>query len=165
VRPSLDAVRLAVNEVAPRAVVGEVLSMTEVMGASWARYRFYTVILGFFATASLVLACAGLTGTLLYDARSRRHELVVRMALGASPGRLVGGVVGRSLGMLGSGATLGLLLFWPLHRFLRGIVPGVDSTDPGALLGFVLVLAIGALVAAWAPARVIHATEPRRALG
>ncbi len=162
--PAMEVVRSAVAEVAPRAVVDDLRPMTDVMGESWARFRFFALVLAFFAAAALVLACAGLAGTLLYEARLRHHEMGVRMALGAPVGRLVGRVLAGTFATVGAGAALGLLVYWPLHRYLDSVLPGVDPADPLALAAFAGLLLVTAVAAAWAPARLVRATEPTRAL-
>ncbi|HSR41819.1 MAG TPA: FtsX-like permease family protein, partial [Longimicrobiales bacterium] len=158
--PGADALRRAVEEAAPRAIVSAVRPMTEIMSSALARQRFYTLVLGVFAGTALLLAAAGLAGTLLYDVRRRRHELGVRMALGAPAGRLVRRIVGGGLLTVAGGAALGLLAYWPLARHLEELIPGVEPGDPLALAGFAAVLAGSALLASWIPARLAAGTDP-----
>ncbi|NIP58789.1 MAG: hypothetical protein GWM92_10755, partial [Gemmatimonadetes bacterium] len=158
--PGGDALRRAVEEAAPRAIVSAVRPMTDVMSSALARERFYTLLLGAFAGTALLLAAAGLSGTLLYDVRRRRHELGVRMALGAPAGRLVRRIVGGGLLTVAGGAALGLLAYWPLARHLQELVPGVEPGHPVALAGFAAVIAGSALLATWIPARLAAGTDP-----
>ncbi|MGD2067502.1 MAG: ADOP family duplicated permease [Gemmatimonadota bacterium] len=162
--PPLTALREIVGEVAPRAVVSEVRPLEAVMAASLARQRFYTLVLGVFAGCALALAGAGLCGSLLYDVRRRRHEMGVRMALGAPAGGLVRRVVLGGLGTVSLGAVVGLAAFWPLRRHLEGVVPGAGPGSPWVVAGFAAILAAVALLASWLPARLVSRTDPARAL-
>lgn len=162
--PTLDEIRAKVAEVAPRAVVDDLRPMSAVLGDSMARFRFYTLVLSVFALCSLVLACAGLAGTLLYDVRLRRHELGVRMAMGAPTGDLVLRVVRRAVATVAFGAVLGFLGCWPLRRQLEALVPGAELVDPLSLGALVVLLALTAAIAAWAPARLVARTDPVRSL-
>ncbi len=162
--PSTTAIAAAVADVAPQAIVSDVMSMESRMSDSLSRQRFYSMILSIFAGFSLVLAMSGLGGTLLYDARQRRHELGVRMALGAPATRMARGVLVRGLLTVGTGAVLGLLAYWPLRRFTETVAPGVNAVDVSALAGFGGLLFVAVLLASWVPARLVAATDPAKAL-
>lgn len=164
VPPSTATVANEVAAVAPQAVVADVMSMASRMSDSLGRQRFYSMVLSIFAGFALVLAMAGLGGTLLYDARQRRHELGVRMALGAPAARMARGVLVRGLVTVGTGALLGLGAYWPLRRFTENVVPGVEAVNGTALLGFGALLFLAVVVAAWIPARLVAATDPATAL-
>lgn len=158
--PSFEALRTAVAEAVPRAIVTAVRPMEEIMAGSLARQRFYTVVLAVFAGSALLLAAAGLGGTLLYDVRRRRHELGIRRALGASAGRLVRRTVVGGVTAAAAGAALGLLAYWPLSRHLEALVPGVDPGHPAIMTALGVLLTGVALAACWIPARAVARTDP-----
>ncbi len=164
VAPQRSEIVGAVAEVAPSAIVSEMQAFDALMSDSLARQRFYSLVLTTFAGVALALAMAGLAGTLLYDARQRRHELGVRMALGAPSGRMARAVLMRGLATVGVGAVLGLAAYWPLRRFAGSVVPGVETVAPGALVWFTVLLSAAVVIASWAPARLVAATDPARAL-
>jgi len=139
-------------------------AMTTLMTDSLAHQRFYTRVLSVFSLVALILAMAGLGGTLLYDARLRQHELGVRMALGAPADRMARSVFGEALTTVGLGGVLGLVAYLPLRRFTQSVVPGVDAIDPTTLALFALLLVGSVVVASWIPARLVAATDPVRAL-
>jgi len=118
------------------------------------------VIFATFAVVALLLAAGGLYGTLLYLAGQRRRELGIRLALGASRGRIQAQVLraGFVLGL--AGIALGLAGSWLSNRLLESRIWGVERGDPLALGGAAVVLLVTAVVASWLPARRAGRVDP-----
>lgn len=110
------------------AARGIVLSPA-VTGFSYLRERYATplfVLVGF--TGSLLLiACANLAGLLAARAAAREHELRVRLALGASRGRLLRLLLTESFTLSAGGTALGVLLAWWGARALLQFLPAESS--------------------------------------
>jgi hypothetical protein len=81
------------------------------------------------AVLALVLAATGLYALLSFLVARRRHELGVRIALGATRARLLALVMGESLRLLATGGVLGLGLAALLARLLSSQLYGVAPTD------------------------------------
>ncbi len=129
-----------------------------------ARLSFTMVLLGAAATVALTLAALGLYGVVSYVVALRTNEIGVRMALGARPADVQRLVVGGSLvlALLGLGAgTLGALA---LTRVLRGLLYGVQPTNPLAYLAAAAILGAVAALAAYLPARRAARVDPLVAL-
>ncbi|HYC52093.1 MAG TPA: ABC transporter permease [Gemmatimonadaceae bacterium] len=126
--------------------------------------RFITTVLAGFAFAALVLACVGLYGIVAYGVEQRRRELGVRIALGASNGRLVRSVVGDAMLAMAAGITLGAVGAWLSARVIQGMLFQTTLADPVTIAGVVLVLGIVTVLASYRPAvRATH-TDPMLAI-
>jgi predicted permease len=126
----------------------ETRTMGEIFAGALLPSRAGVAVLGSMALFGLMLASIGLYGVLLYATQQRTREIGIRVALGATPGDVLGMVVGQSLRLVAAGAAIGLAVaaaaVRPLSMFL---VPEVRPADP---LNFVMVAAVLALVAALA---------------
>jgi putative ABC transport system permease protein len=158
------ALREAVWAAAPSLPVPTVRSMQEAVDRSTAGRRFEWSIFAAFGAVALLLAAGGLYGTLLYVAGQRKRELGIRLALGATRGRIEGELIraGVALGLVG--VTLGLGGAWLSNRLLESRIWGVDRSDPLALGGAALLLLVTSAAASWLPARRAGRVDPLETL-
>jgi predicted permease len=158
------AVRAVLLEIEPDLPVGRIASMDSRISASAANERFNFVLLSTFASVAFLLAAAGIYGSLLYDVRSRRREIGIRIALGAHVRPIVSTVLRRGLALTGIGLGLGLIAALALSRLLEGLVFGISTSDPITYGASILVLVSGAVAACWIPAARAARTDPVRVL-
>jgi putative ABC transport system permease protein len=153
-------VRRAVWEVDPDIALFGVDTLQAVLADSVAQPRFRTFLLSLFAGVALLLAAVGLYGVMAGVVAQRRHEIGVRMALGASRGDVLRAVLGRGLTLTLGATSLGLLLAAGLARALASLLYGVGPADPLVFVAVsALLIAVG-LVACWLPARRAALTDP-----
>jgi len=139
------AVRQAFTAVDANQPVYDVVGLDALKGDSLSHYRFMSQLLGFFALLAFILGGIGIYGVLAYAVAQRRREIGIRLALGASRGRILRQFLGDGLRLAGMGLVIGALGAIGLTRLLAGFLFGVAPTDP-AMLG----LAAAALLAlAW----------------
>jgi putative ABC transport system permease protein len=81
------------------------------------------------------------------------REIGIRVALGADSAALTRAILGQSLKLVAVGCAIGLLGAYGAARALTALVYGVSATDPVALGGAVLLLAVVALAASAVPVR------------
>ena len=117
-----------------------------------------------FAALAVVIAGVGLFGVIAHDVNRRRLELALRLALGADPWRLQGGVVMQGLTMLALGVAVGAVLWFVLSSGLRAVVYETSLGDPTTLGLAIVVLLACAVGAAAIPARQVARTSPFAAL-
>jgi hypothetical protein len=152
--------REAIWKAAPDLPVPVVRSMEEWIDRSTASRRFDSVLFGAFGFLALLLAAAGLYGTLLYSVGERRRELGIRLALGAARSEVVRRVVLRGVALASVGSALGLVGAWFVGCALESKLYGLDPHDPRTLALAVGVLLATALLASWLPARRAGGTDP-----
>jgi ABC-type antimicrobial peptide transport system permease subunit len=113
---------------------------------------------------ALFLASLGLYGVLSCVVGERRHEMGVRLSLGARPESLVLLVLRRSAGLVGAGLALGLGGAVASARLLEGWLFGVKPHDPTTLAAVTAVLMTTALLAGYGPARRAGRLDPAAVL-
>ena len=176
------AIRLAVRTAGDpanvtRSVIGQIYSIdrnqpvTDVKvldvlldEVEYATPRFSLTLLSVFAIVGLVLAIVGVYGVMSNVVAQQRHEIGVRMALGASAGTIARMVVARGSRLLIGGMALGLAGSFIAARLLARQVWNVPPFDPLAFgLVSLLLLAAGLQACAW-PARRAARIDPIVAL-
>jgi putative ABC transport system permease protein len=154
----------SIQAIDPDQDVAELSLMSDRVSETIRHQRHLALLLGAFAVFALLLSALGLFGLVSYATAQRTRELGIRMALGSTPERVVGLVLGSGLRLLGVGLAAGLVLAVAVGRALAERIPHVSAFDPevfatvSALLVFVGIL--GCLIPAWRAAQI----APARAL-
>ena len=91
--------------------------------------RFNMLLMSVFGGAALLLATVGIYGLIRYSAEQRTHELGIRAALGATPGRIRGMVLLQGGVLIGVGTAIGLGAAFGLANFLASLLFGVEPHD------------------------------------
>jgi putative ABC transport system permease protein len=158
------AIRQEVQKLDKQQSVANVRTLQQVVSDSVTPRRLSAVMLGIFASIALVLASVGIYGVLSYLVSQRKHEIGLRMALGAERGDILKLVVGQGLRLIVLGTGIGLAAALVLTRFLESMLFGVRPTD---LLTFVfvslLLMSVG-LFATYIPARRAATVDPNVSL-
>ncbi|MEZ4415604.1 MAG: ADOP family duplicated permease [Gemmatimonadota bacterium] len=158
------ALRAALAELNPNAVLTSVMSMDTRLADITARPRVVTMLLSLFGGVALFLVGAGLYATIAFAVVRRTRELGLRASLGAPRGRLVLLVLRQELAVTGLGILAGLAgSLWAM-RFLEALVFGADTTDPRTFAVVSGLLFGVALLAAYLPARRALRIDPVVAL-
>ena len=144
--------------------VARISTLSSLAANSIAPQRFGALLLAMFAAAAALLAGIGVYGVMSYAVAQRRHELGVRLALGAQPRDLFALVLGRGLVLTAFGSALGLAGALALGPAIGGLLFGVGPTDPVTLVLVPVGLAAVALLACWLPGRRAARIDPLEAL-
>ncbi|HXH50342.1 MAG TPA: ABC transporter permease [Terriglobia bacterium] len=158
------AVQKAVHSVDPEAPISQIETMREVLGKSVAEKRLYLTLVGVFAMLALVLAAAGIAGTVSYAVSQRKHEVGIRMALGARRLNVLFMIVGQVSTLVVVGIVLGVVGSLAFTRFIASQLYGVSPTDPVTFVVASLILIAVALLACYIPARRAAKVDPMVAL-
>jgi putative ABC transport system permease protein len=157
-------IRQAVHSIDKDLPVTDVESFPDALGQSISRERFRTFLLGSFSAIALVLAAVGIFGVISYSASQRTHEIGVRMALGAQQRDVLHLILGQGAKLALLGLGIGVVLAFPLTRFIGTLLYGVSATDPLTFGAVAIVLLGVAMTASYIPARRAMRVDPMVAL-
>jgi putative ABC transport system permease protein len=158
------AVRAAVREINPRAVLAEVQPMTAFVDKAMAPIRFTTTLIGVFAIVAVVMAAIGLYGVLATIVRQRTAEIGMRMVFGAPRASLLRLIVSEGLKLSAGGILIGVVAAAMVTRVMTSMLVSVSPTDPWTFASIVLLLVPIAIAASWIPARRAARLDPMVAL-
>jgi predicted lysophospholipase L1 biosynthesis ABC-type transport system permease subunit len=144
----------------PDLPVYNVRTMEERVGESLARRRFAALLLALFAALAFGLAIIGVYGVIAYLVRQGARELGIRIALGATPGRIVMLIVRHGMTLAILGVCAGLAGALGVARLMRRLLFQVDAADPVTFTGVALLLTLVALAASLVPARRAARIDP-----
>lgn len=144
--------------------VYSIRTMDQVLETSIAQQRMSMVVFVVFAAVALVLASIGLYGVVAHSVTERRHEIGVRMALGAERRHVLALVVRQGLSMALAGTAIGVAGALALSRTVQDLLFGVKATDPLTFIVVVSVLLCVATVACYVPAWRATRVDPTQAL-
>jgi hypothetical protein len=152
---ALKAVGRDVTGIVPRIV-----TVDDLFANAFIQYRVLAWAAGILASLSLIVAVIGLYGVMSFAVNQRMKEIGIRIALGATPGRVASRIVLESLCLVGIGAALGYGLSLLITVIARTLLFGVSAFDP--LAGGIVVLFFGTIsvVACWIPARRAGNVDP-----
>ncbi len=162
----ISAIRSAIGELNPQIVVTHFATIDDIISASPSTFlrRFPALLIGTFAALALLLATIGIYGVIAYFVAQRTREIGIRMALGATSGKIVGQIVARGLKIVGAGIVAGTLLALALTRLLSGMLFHVAPFDPITFAAVAVLLTIVALLACYLPARNAARVDPMACL-
>ncbi len=158
------AVREALRARDPDVPLANVETMEAVLANSIADTKVVTSVLSVFAVVAMLLAALGLYSVLAYYVARRQNEIGIRLALGATPNRVLQLVLRKGLVLVIVGLVVGLAGALGVTRFIQQQLFGVRPTDPAtfAAVGvlFILVGTAACLVPGWRAVNV----DPARTL-
>jgi len=160
----LPEVTAAVRRVEPRVPVGDPRSMDELVQASRSPQAIGASLVGAFALGALLLTAMGLFGVVAGSVTRRRHELAVRLAVGADHQCILRMVVGEGALLVSMGLLIGAPGIYFGYRVIGGLLVGVSPYDPLALLAAALGLLTVAMAACYVPARRVLKIDPSQML-
>jgi len=156
--------RSAVYSVDASIPVTKLRTMDEVFAASVAQQRFSMVLIGLFGALAIVLAAIGIYGVMGYTVTQRKHEIAVRMALGAKTSNVLQLVMRDGLLLTLIGLLIGLAGAFGLTRLMRTLLFDVKPTDLPTFIAVSAFLIFVAVLACLLPARRATKVDPLVAL-
>ncbi|MEP6782076.1 MAG: ABC transporter permease [Acidobacteriota bacterium] len=165
--PMVAEVRHAIRGIDPNLPLYDARTLNEHMQIAVFAQKMAANLLGAMGVLALLLAAIGLYGVMAYAVSQRMQELGIRLALGASPGSLLGMIVGQGMKLTLVGLVIGLALAMGAFGSIgaiRSLLPGISPLDPITFVAVPLVLGTIALLASWIPGRRAGKVDPLVAL-
>jgi putative ABC transport system permease protein len=162
--PMSQAMREAVRTLDPHLPIKNVSTLEEQRSRHLATPRLTALLLTIFAAVALVVTLTGLAGLIGMSVSQRTREFGVRMALGATPGTLIRGVLGRGAALLAVGLVLGIAAAAATSRILATYLFDTQPTDPITFAAVAAMFLAAGLTACLVPARRATQVDPMLAL-
>ena len=159
-----QSIAAALYALDPDLPMADVKTMEQRVEESMAGDRFNTVLFAAFAAVALALAALGIFGVMSFVVAQRRHEIGLRMALGAGRGRLIAEVLREGMTTTLLGVVIGSGGAYAVGRAMQGMIYGVSAFDVPAFSVVVFTLIASALAACIVPARRAASVDPMVAL-
>ena len=128
------------------------------------RERLLAILAGLFGVLAAVLAMVGLYGLIAFAVAERRHEIGIRIALGADAGQVIGMMMRDASRLLVIGLILGLGASLWATPAAASLLFGLEPHDPPTLIGACLLLTVVTVAASFLPARGASRLDPVMAL-
>lgn len=157
-------IRQALLRIDPAQPVFEMAAMRQVLHERMIGLQYLSAIMTVFGTLALSLAAVGLYAVISYLVAQRRHEIGLRIALGATRRDVMRLTVGQALRLTLVGGAIGLALSIALSRVMESALLGIATSDARVGGGFAAILIGAALLAGYLPARRAAAIDPMIAL-
>jgi macrolide transport system ATP-binding/permease protein len=148
----------------PNLPIFDVKTVSDHIADSYWRQRMTGLLISIFASLALLLGIAGMYGVMAYVVAERRHEVGIRMALGARPTDIVRLILREGARMIAAGVAAGTAGALAATQLLKTLLYGVKAGDPVTLVAAASVLVAAGLLASYIPARRATKVDPMVAL-
>ena len=156
----VSAMRTTVREMDPELALAQAGPLEALLDDQIAPRRFNTWLLGAFGAGAIALTAIGLYSLLAYLVALRRHEIAVRLSMGAAPRDMLGLIVRDVSGVVGVGVSLGLVGALATATVMQGLLFGIAPWDAMSQVITLLVLGGVGIASAWIPLRRAMRVDP-----
>ena len=156
--------RAQVHAVDQNIPVTNIRTMDEIFSTSVEQQRFSMLLVGVFGALAVALAAIGIYGVMGYTVTQRKHEIAVRMALGARTNQVLKLILKDGLVLAALGVVIGLVGAFALTRLMSTLLFEVKPTDAQTFITVSAILIFVALRACFVPARRATKVDPLVAL-
>lgn len=159
-----NSVLLTLRELNPKQTTAEFKPIQMLVDHANSPRRFFMLLVASFAALGLVLAAIGIYGVISYSVTRKTQEIGIRMALGASMGRVQSQILGGTLRLALVGIFLGAMASFATAKLIASLLFDTSPWDVATYLGMVLGLLMVAILSGYLPARRASRINPMIAL-
>jgi len=160
----ISAVRRELQEMDSQLPISSAKTLVEHMSVPLLPSRIAASVLGGFGLLALALAAIGIYGVMSYAVSTRTYEVGIRTALGAQSSDVLTLMIRQGITLTLIGLAVGLFSAFALTGLMKGLLFGVNATDPLTFAGVSILLTVTALLACYIPARCATRVDPIVAL-
>ena len=161
---AMPSIRNIVRQADPRLPILWFRTLDDQVNRSLSTERLLAALSGSFGALALLLSLIGLYGVMSFVVTRRTREIGIRLALGATGASAVRLILRDAVVMIAAGVAIALPCVAALGKLIQSQLFGVTATDPATIAAAALILAVGALVAAFIPAWRASNVSPADAL-
>jgi len=161
---AIRAIEQQVRAVDRDQPIFDVKTMDQRRDSALAPERFQLILIGSFTFIAIILAAAGVYGTMSYLVARRTREIGIRMAMGARQADVLCMVLGETTLLVVVAIAAGLGGAWALTRYIRSMLYGVSQLDPATFVLTSILLTVIVLIASLGPTRRAVRVDPMTAL-
>jgi predicted permease len=154
----------ALRELNPNQPAAEFRPIRAIVDRAVSPRRFFMILVAAFAGLGLLLATLGIYGVISYSVTRQTPEIGIRIALGASTGRVQRQILGGTLRLALAGIMLGTLAALAVARVIASLLFATSPWDLPTFLGMALALLLVAMISGYIPARRASSINPMDAL-
>jgi predicted permease len=158
------SVMTALRELNPKQPAAEFRPIQAIVNHSNSPRQFFMLLVASFAALGLTLAALGIYGVISYSVTQRTQEIGIRMALGATAGRVQRSVISKTLRLAIIGIVSGAVASLAVSRAIAALLFNTEPSDPITFAAMVLLIGVVALLAGYVPARRASRVNPMVAL-
>jgi predicted permease len=159
-----NSVLLALRQLNPQQSAAEFRPIQTLVDHANSPRRFFMLLVAAFAGLGLFLAALGIYGVISYSVTRQTQEIGIRMALGATMGRVQRQVLGGTLRLALVGVALGFVASLAAARLIASLLFATSPWDLATYLGMALALIAVAALSGYLPARRASRINPMVAL-
>jgi ABC-type antimicrobial peptide transport system permease subunit len=153
-----------IHQVDSQQPVTDIRTLEQLRSAQLGTPRVTAVLLGLFAVVALFITVVGVSGTLALAVAQRTKEIGIRMALGATKGRILQNIMLRGMAPVVAGIAVGIVAALLSMKLLATMLFSIKPNDPSTLLAIAALLGLVALIGCAIPARRAVRVDPMKAL-
>lgn len=152
------------RELNPKQPAAEFRPVSTIVDRAVSPRRFFMMLVGAFASLGVLLAALGIYGVISYSVTQKTQEIGVRMALGASTGRVLRDVIFNTLRLAAIGIVLGTIASFASSRLIASLLFGTSQWDMATYAVMMMAILAVALLSGYLPARRASRVDPLTAL-
>jgi ABC-type antimicrobial peptide transport system permease subunit len=158
------SVMTALRELNPKQPAAEFRPIQTIVTHANSSRQFFMMLVACFAALGLLLAALGIYGVISYSVTRQTQEIGIRMALGATMGRVQRTVIAGTLRLAFIGIAAGAIASLAVSRAIAALLFNTQPSDPVTFAAMVALIGVVALLAGYIPARRASRINPMVAL-